>query len=181
MANPLAVKGGPVAPAVKGGAGAESGKAGPSGFDKVRETVRGRQAGETAQLPPAVTQVSAEQKRQLEADLRKRLQQARGGSPREVFRADMKKARTAMQGLSNRIEALPKTSAFEPVRTRFAAIENQFRASGKLLNNVGSVDSPRELLKVQMQMYQLTQNIEIVSKVVEQVNAGVKQILQTQV
>jgi hypothetical protein len=32
-----------------------------------------------------------------------------------------------------------------------------------------------------MQMYQLTQNIELLSKVVEQVSSGVKTVLQTQV
>jgi hypothetical protein len=36
-------------------------------------------------------------------------------------------------------------------------------------------------MKVQMQMYQLTENLELMSKVVEQVTSGVKSILQTQV
>jgi hypothetical protein len=36
------------------------------------------------------------------------------------------------------------------------------------------------MMKVQMQMYQLTENLELMSKVVDQVTSGVKSILQTQ-
>jgi hypothetical protein len=35
-------------------------------------------------------------------------------------------------------------------------------------------------MKIQMQMYQLGENLELMSKVVEQVTSGVKSILQTQ-
>ena len=49
------------------------------------------------------------------------------------------------------------------------------------MNSVKSSESPGDLMKVQMQMYQLTENLEMMSKVVEQVSSGVKSVLQTQV
>jgi hypothetical protein len=179
MPDPLSIKTGGAA--ASSSAGATSGeKAGKSRFEQVREAAAGRESA-PAELPPQVTRVAAEQKRVLESQLRKRLEQTKAQSPQEFFRADMNKARTGVADLSRRVEALPKTSAFEPIRARFTAIEAKFRESGRLLQRVGSLDNPRELLKVQLHMYQLTQNIEVVTRVVEQVNTGVKQILQTQV
>jgi hypothetical protein len=179
MPNPIAVKG--VVPAAEKIATEPAGKAGQSRFDQVRDAVRDRQAGAATTLPPTVTSVSPEQKNVLAAELRKKLQQAGSADPQQLFRSDLGKARTGMQNLSARIESMPKTPATDPIRTRLAAIEKQFTDASQLLGKVGSLNSPRELLKVQVEMYQLAQNIEIVSKVVDQVNSGVKQVLQTQV
>jgi hypothetical protein len=60
------------------------------------------------------------------------------------------------------------------------SIATQVQQTGQLINNMKDTD-PQSLLNVQMQMYQMSQNVEIMSKVVDQVNSGVKTVLQTQV
>ena len=152
----------------------------PSKFDKVRVQLQDQQAG-SLQLPPEVTQVSMQQKKVLESQLRKRLAHAKPGDAPQMFKVDMQKARTGLNNLTQRVNALPKVPAFDALRNRLVKIESGFNETGKLVNGLGKADSPRDLLKVQMQMYQLTQNMELVSKVVEQVSGGIKSILQTQV
>ncbi|MBI1790235.1 MAG: hypothetical protein HYR60_22105 [Acidobacteria bacterium] len=159
-------------------------KTGASKFDQVRDKkLQETQSASAVELPPEITKVNATEQRKLEGDLRKRLAANRTGSPQDMFRVDMKNTRTSLDNLRGRVAQLPKSSAMEPVRARLAKIESQFDNSGKFLNSLPnkSLDNPKELLQVQVQMYQMTQNIEIMSKVVEQVNTGVKSILQTQV
>jgi phage shock protein A len=180
MANPVAISGSLPAPALKGGAAADGVKAQPSQFDKVAEAVRDRQSG-AATLPPAVTGVSDGQKRVLVAELRKKMEQTGAKTPQQLFQRDLNKTGANIDALSKRVDALPKTPTMEPIRTRLASIEKQFQATSGLVSSTATSNSPGDLLKMQVQMYQLTQNVEIVSKVVDEVNSGVKQILQTQV
>ena len=60
-------------------------------------------------------------------------------------------------------------------------MDSQFQSAGQMVNSLRGTESPGDLMKIQMQMYQLTENLELTSKVVEQVTSGVKSILQTQV
>ena len=159
----------------QGPGGAEQ-KLQPSKFDQVRLQLENRQA---VTLPPEVTQLSPQQRQQLAGDLRKRIERAR--SPKAIFRSDFNQTRECFTDVSRRVDQLPKTSAFEPLRNRLASIESQFNQTGKIIDGLGNITDPKDLLKLQMEMFQITQNLEIVSKVVDQVNSGVKQILQIQV
>ena len=153
-------------------------KEGPSKFDKVRTEAQNKQAVE---LPPPVQQVSPAQQRALEGDLRRRLESSRNQSPRDFFKVDMKKTQDGVGNLRTRVEKLPKTSAFEPLRDRLSFIEQRFQETGKLIDGAAQLSDPREMLKLQMQVHQLMQNVEITTKVVDSVTQGTKQILQTQV
>jgi hypothetical protein len=82
--------------------------------------------------------------------------------------------------LTTRVNSLPKTSAFDPIRSRLTSIDQQYKSAGQLVNSLKNADNPRDLMKIQMQMYQLTENLELMSKVVEQVTSGMKSVLQTQ-
>lgn len=151
-------------------------KVGDSKFDKVRASLQQSQA--TNVNLPEVKQVSPEQKQILQADLNNRLKTT---SSQQIFSADMKNASNSFQHLALRVNALPKTSAFDPLRQRLASIDSQFQTTGRLVNSVKGTESPAELMKIQMQMYQLSENLELTSKVVDQVTSGVKSILQTQI
>ena len=155
-------------------------KTGESKFDKVRTRLMDEQA-QQVKIPPEIKQVSMEQKKVLEADLSRRLKQTAATSPHKLFAVDMKHAKEGIEHLNKRVDGLPKTPAFEPIRNRLASLDAQFQNAGNLLNSAKGSDSPADLLKVQMQMYQLSENLELMSKVVEQVTSGVKSILQTQV
>lgn len=154
-------------------------KTGESKFDKVRARLQDEQADQV-KLPPEVKQVSTQQKKVLEADLTKRLSQPGGvTSVQKTFAVDMKRAKLRVDQLTTRVNALPKTPAFEPLRQRLTSIDSQFQSAGNLVHSLKGTESPGELMKVQVQMYQLTENLELMSKVVEQATSGVKSLLQT--
>lgn len=150
-----------------------------SKFDKVRTRLQDEQA-QQVQIPPEIKQVPPEQKKALQADLSRRIEKTKTMSPHEVFGVDMKRAKERVEHLTSRVNTLPRTSAFEPFRNRLASIDAQYKSAGQLVNSLKSTENPRDLMKVQMQMYQLTENLELMSKVVEQVTSGMKSILQTQ-
>jgi len=182
MVNPAIGKAGAKAVSLKQQIGPKDlVKQGPSKFDQVRARAEDRQLAVPYQLPPDARSVTAPQRAALEGDLRRRLSGAGTRAPQGIFKTQMKTAQQGIVDLNRQVSAIPRTPHFEPLRARLTSIEAQFKDSGKLLNGLGSLDSPQDMLKVQVQMYMLTQNIELMSKVVEQVNAGVKQLLQTQV
>ena len=155
-------------------------KAGDSKFDQVRARLLDQQATQV-QMPPAVNHVSTEQQKVLQAQLSSRLDQTKGTPVHKVFAADMKSAKEKVDRLSKQVNALPKTSAFEPFRSRLALIDQQYRSAGQLVNSVKGAGNPEDLLKIQVQMYQLSENLELMSKVVEQVTSGMKTLFQTQI
>jgi hypothetical protein len=150
----------------------------PSKFNQVWVKIQDKQLI-VDKLPAEVTEISPHHRRALESDLRRRIEQNQTAT--EIFKPDLKKARAGLEGLTRQVNAIPKNSAFDPIRERLQRIEAQFRESGKLIDGLGKLDNPRDLLRVQTRLYQVTQNIEIMAKVVEQVNTGIKSILQTQV
>ena len=182
MVNPIIsnVPGKPVDPGAEPGGGlAGPLKTSESKFDQVRARLLDQQA-EQVKMPPAVEQVSPEQQRVLQAQLSKRLEGAKRVSAHQLYAVEMKGAKEKVDRLTKQVNALPKTSAFEPFRNRLATIDAQYRSTGHLVNAVKSTASPEEFMKIQMKMYQLAENLELMSKVVEQVTSGMKSILQTQ-
>jgi hypothetical protein len=153
-------------------------KTGESKFDKVRARLQDDQANQV-KLPPEVKQISMQQKKVLETDLTKRLSQHGPASVQKTFAVDMKRAKLQVDQLTTRVNALPKTPAFEPLRQRLTSIDSQFQSAGNLVHSLKGTETPGELMKVQVQMYQLTENLELMSKVVEQATSGVKSLLQT--
>ena len=151
-----------------------------SKFDKIRAQLQDEHARQV-QIPPEVREVSMEQKKVLQADLAKRIEHTGSTSAHKIFKGDLQRAKEGMHELTKRVDALPKTPAFEPFRNRLAGIDAQFHDANRLVHSIKSGESPGDLMKIQMQMYQLTENLELMSKVVEQVTSGVKSILQTQV
>src|SRR5215471_3890555 len=154
-------------------------KLGESKFDQVRSRMLDEQAAQV-KLPPEVRQVPPEQESALQTKLTSQIQTTGAGSTHQVLGVHMKHAKERVEQLTSRVNMLPKTAAFEPFRQRLASIDNQYHSAGKLMSSIQGSTNPGDLMKVQMQMYQLTENLELMSKVVEQVTSGVKSILQTQ-
>jgi len=152
-------------------------KTGPSKFDLLRADLNQQLNG--AALPPKVTGINDQQKQVLENDLRRKL--ASGKSPQELFGGDMTQLQTRIADLNRQVAAVPATSAFDPLRERLAGIESDFNASAKLLTNSASLSDPQRLLEMQVEVYKLSENVEIMSRTVSDAASGVKTILQTQV
>ncbi|HEX3821574.1 MAG TPA: hypothetical protein VHW45_14665 [Candidatus Sulfotelmatobacter sp.] len=153
-------------------------KSGQSKFDRVRADLQDRNAQQIA-IPPEVNQVSLQQQKAMQADLSRQV--AKGAAPQKVLSVNMKRTQISVDRLTKRVNALPKTPSFQPLRDRLASIDAQFQDAGKLVNSIKGGESQKELLGIQMKMYQLGENLELMSKVVEQVTSGTKSILQTQV
>jgi hypothetical protein len=153
-------------------------KAGPSPFDRIR-TELAQKTSEDSQLPPPAA-ITDEQKAQMERALRSRLTGTGATNAGDFFRVDRKNTQLRIQALAGKVDNLPRTSAFSPVRDRLKLIETQFQNSGQLISTTDGMN-PQSLLKLQMQMYQISENVEILSKVVDSVNSGVKTMIQVQV
>jgi methyl-accepting chemotaxis protein len=119
-----------------------------------------------------------QQKKVLETQLSKRLETTK---PNQVFAPDMKRAKDGVAQLTTRVNALPKTPAFEPFRDRLTSIDNQFQSTTKLVNSIKGTETPQQLMGIQSQLYQMSENLELMSKALEQLTSGVKSILQTQI
>jgi len=179
MVDPIAKAApGKVLDAVDGQDKATSPKSGQSKFDLVRADLQNRSSQQVT-LPPEVKQVSVAQQKAMQTDLSSQV--AKGASPQQVLGVNMKRTQVSVDRLSKRVNALPKTPSFQPLHDRLASIDAQFRDAGKLVNSIKGGESPQQLLNIQMKMYQLSENLELMSKVVEQVTSGTKTILQTQV
>jgi hypothetical protein len=152
-------------------------KEGPSKFEQKRAELLKRQS-DNVSLPPEVTQISLEQRQLLESNFRKRLD---GGNIQEVLKADFRNVRVKFDGLSRQVTAAPKSPALEAIGNRLKGLESQYKATEKLMRGLSGQESSKEMLQIQMQMYTVTQNIEILAKATEELCSGTKSLLQTSV
>jgi hypothetical protein len=153
-------------------------KAQPSAFDVIRSKIADKVAADLKTPPPV--QPNAQQVASLESGLKTRLERTDARTATEFFRVEMKDSKAALEKLTHAVDKLPRQSAFSPVRERLNLIEQQYQKSGDLIGRVKNMD-PQSLLKAQVQLYQLSENMELLSKVVEQMTSGVKTIMQTNV
>lgn len=149
-------------------------------FEQVRQSLA-EKSQPTAQMPPEAAQPTPEVKKSLAAELHKKLQNSQLRTPQQVFGPEMSQLEGKIQGLRVQVQRTPNTPELSPLRARLEKLETQFSETGSRLGKLTSSNDPRAMLQLQIEVHQMTQNIEIVSKVVEQVNSGVKQIIQTQV
>lgn len=149
-------------------------------FEQIRQSLADK-SGQSAKLPPEAAQPTPEVKKSLAAELHKKLRGSQAKSPQQVFGPEMNQLEGQIKGLRVKVEKTPNTAGLSPLRNRLESLEAQFSNTGARLEKLSSSDNPRAMLQLQIEVHQMTQNFEIVSKVVEQVNSGVKQIIQTQV
>jgi type III secretion system YscI/HrpB-like protein len=176
--EPISCKAGAGGPARAQQVPAEGQKSAPSKFDRLRADLS-QKLTVAGQLPPKVTSINDQQKQVLANDLRRKLEN--GQSPQEIFGGDVKNLRSGITDLSRQVAAVPDVSAFAPLRERLKSIESDFNASAKLLQTPLSADDHGKLLQMQMEMYKLTENVEVLSRTVSEAGSGVKTLLQTQV
>ncbi len=184
MADPVISKAGGQIAGAGPAAGAETAakaKQGPSNFDRVQKSVAAaREAGPTA-LPPMVEHVTPTERRALAGEVRRKQDAQPDAGVRGVFGSDLQQAGAQLGELRRRVDSVPKTGAAGAIELRLNQIEGQYQNAAAALERLGNLSDPRSLLQMQIQMYAMTQNLEVVSKAVEQLNSGVKTIMQTQV
>jgi hypothetical protein len=174
---------GPVAPGA-GGLDQARGPGDNTKFEQVKNKAAGLQDAEknaSVSLPDPVQGVNPQEQKQLLSDLRRRVETSGARSPQELFRAEVEQTRVTLQKLRKQVDALPRDPGANTIRERLETIESSFTGAEQMLAGMRNLDSPKELLRMQIQLYNMTQNIEMVSKVVEQLSGGTKQLLQTQI
>lgn len=155
-------------------------KVGPSKFDEIRAKLE-QPASSSRRINQTSAQTSAQEGKSLEADLKRQLEQVRQRDLSEIFKADLQESKKKVDAIRKELAAKPPSEALEPVKDRLLQIENQFLESGKLLRGLGKLDSPQDYLKMQVEMYRLTQNVELLSKIAGEAASGVNKVLSTQV
>ena len=157
---------------------AQTPKAGPSKFDLIRTQIAQRLSADVRLSPasPAATHKTSFAR----SDLVQPVERSGAPSSSEGLRQNMATARIDMNRLTNALGKLPEQPAASPIRERLNDLEQQFQKSGILVQQLNDMD-PKSLLNAQMQLYQLSENIGLMSKLVEQMSSGVKTMLQIQI
>ncbi len=140
------------------------------------ESVMQQTAGQPAEVLQQGSGTSGLTLEQLRADLMQRLSNPNASD----FGMPFDQARLRISALRDGIHGLSPDRRSPDMLTRFSQVENQWMQIEAMLNSDREL-SQGELLGLQARMYQLTQNIEILSKVVDQVTGGIKTVLQTNV
>lgn len=151
------------------------------------ESVLRQQEGDPSAAGPtpganAPTPVSGAKIEQMRVDLMERVGRLPQGSPNvNALLPELIDSRTRLGMLR---EVMSKPSAAGPsgtdLRGRFGQIETEWNQVESIMRSNKDL-STSELLGLQARLYQVTQHVEVLSKVVDQVTGGVKTILNTNV
>lgn len=152
--------------------GVTAAKTGASRF----EEVRARTASQPDQTLTHVTtqQVSPAMNRPLPWNIAQ-------ASPAALLTPKLDQISNSLTILGNRVTAVGGSSSPSLLRGRLESLESQFSQVGKHVKAIGPQTDPMQLLKLQHEIYQINEEIEVLSKVVEQASNGVKSVLQTQI
>ena len=151
------------------------------------ESVLRQQEGEanalgTPQQTQAPEAVSGAKIEQMRIDLMERVGKLPPGSPNaNALLPELLDSRTRLGMLRDVISKsnAPGSSATD-LRGRFGQIETEWNQVEAVMRSNKDL-STTELLGLQARLYQVTQHVEVLSKVVDQVTGGVKTILNTNV
>jgi hypothetical protein len=162
--------------------GAESGspKQGPSKFDKAMERL-GQNFEENCSLLGAAGRIPPARQQELRTRLRKRLERNPSATPVQLFEGDLKVHEARLSDVVNRVAALPKVRAFDALRNHLSGLESQYLETGRSISALGASPPLQDLLRLQQDVYRMSQNLEIFSRLVDQAVTGIKTIIQTQV
>ena len=153
---------------------------GPSKGSEFQNSLRTGAEPKPPDLPP-LQQVSSVDAKQMQHDLRIRIDRTGNTDPKALFGGDITAARTQLDAVKGRVEAAKTTPGSEGIRDRLSAIEAQFESVTGKTNAIPDTNNLRDLLALQTEMYTMSQNIEVLSKVVDAASSGVKSTLQMQV
>jgi hypothetical protein len=87
----------------------------------------------------------------------------------------------SLQRLNHRVQAASQTTEVGTIRTLVDQLVVRFTNVGNSIRQVGAQANPQKLLVLQAKVYQISEDVELLSKMVDQATSGVKTVLQTQV
>lgn len=118
---------------------------------------------------------------QARLDLLRRVGSLPPGSPNiTALLPELFDARTRTNWLKQAVSGLGDTPKATDLRGSLGHVENEWNQFDAIMKS-GKEMSQGDLLTMQARLYQLTQHVEVLSKVVDQVTGGVKTIINTNV
>lgn len=150
------------------------------------ENVLQEQAGGGAQgkVPDTATQpptVSGAELERMRIDLTERINRLPPGQSNiNALLPELIDSRTRLGMLRDVMSKSGGTPAGTDLRGRFGQIENEWNQVEGIMKSNKDL-STTELLGLQARLYQVSQHVEVLSKVVDQVTGGIKTILNTNV
>jgi hypothetical protein len=147
-------------------AGAEAAnKAGPSRFDELSQKVAGDPVTQSSTVPSEPQATQATSPANLASTVNNQLH-VTGAS---------------LQRLNHRVQAASQTTEVGTIRTLVDQLALRFTNAGNSIRQVGVQENPQKLLAMQAKIYQISEDVELLSKMVDQATSGVRTVLQTQV
>jgi hypothetical protein len=83
--------------------------------------------------------------------------------------------------LKVRVDKVSPPATAESVRNRLQLLDSQFRLIGNDLKLSHPETDPMQLLKLQSDIYQMDEELELLTRVVDQATSGIRSLLQTQI
>lgn len=160
----------------------QNGAGGGQSFENVLQN-GGNRPGATHADSLSVPQPSRAQLEQMRVDLMQRLEQIPPGhSNLTALLPELLDTRSRMGLLRDAISGAgrPQPGSGIDIRGRFAGVESEWQQLEQVMRSSRDLSSG-ELLTLQARLYQVSQHIEVMSKVVDQMTGGIKTILNTNV
>ena len=137
------------------------------------------QAG--AQAPEQAEPVSGAKLEQMRLDLMNRVERLPPGAPNvNALLPELIDTRTRLGMLRDVMSKSHGAPVGTDLRGRFGQVENEWYNVESIMRSNKEL-STTELLGLQARLYQVTQHVEVLSKVVDNVTGGIKTILSTNV
>ena len=140
-------------------------KVGPSRFDELSQKLAGDPVTQSSTVPfePRTTEATSP------ANLASTVNQ------------QLHTTEASFERLNHRVQAASETSEVGTIRTLVDQLAVRFAKVGTSIRQVGLEENPQKLLAMQAKIYQISEDVELLSKMVDQATSGVKTVLQTQV
>ncbi len=120
----------------------------------------------------------------IERDFKAELEKRGEDSGGEILKEKINSLKAKMESVAGKIHTVDKSQFSEAVNNYFSETEKRFSKLSNIVKNLESGNnkySMKDLLKIQFEIQTVTQNVELLSKIVDQVSSGLKTIMQTQV
>ncbi|MEW6729827.1 MAG: hypothetical protein AB1489_00690 [Acidobacteriota bacterium] len=91
--------------------------------------------------------------------------------------------RTKLESLRAELDRVGGTRETGQVGNYLNSLDKEFSSLEGILQNIdiNAPVNPMEMIKLQVKMESITQNVEVLSKVVDQISTGIKTVLQTNI
>ncbi len=102
-------------------------------------------------------------------------------APTDVLRSKFEYAGNSLSSLNTRVGLIGPGTAGESLSNRLDLLNSRFRVLGNELEKSAAQNDPMQLLRLQNDIYQIDEELELLSRVVDQTTGGIRSLLQTQI